>query len=150
MLGKASELGNNSFVQYRLMDQEEICAKLLKAKSIITVVGKLANFICSEGPNHKEFQDFLHNLEIVFKDGVYYSEVRYLSHRKVLKQVFHLEEEKGKPVAEFHNNEWTCQFTTVVDTNTHVNKLNTCLQDKYQLIYSVSDHVKVLEIKLYL
>ena len=29
---------------------------------------------------------------------------------------------KRKPVAEFNNDEWMCEFAFVVDTNTHLNQ----------------------------
>jgi len=65
-----------------LIDQESMCAKFQKAKSIVVVI-KVGNFICFKGLNHREFEGFLHTLEIEFKN-VYYSKDRCLSHRKKL------------------------------------------------------------------
>jgi len=60
-----------------------MCARFQKAKSI-TVVVKVGSFICFKGLNHREFEGLLHTLETEFKHVVYYSEDRYLSHRKML------------------------------------------------------------------
>jgi hypothetical protein len=67
-----------------LIDEESVCAKFLKAKSI-TVIVKVGNFICFKGLNHMEFEGFLHTLETEFKNVVYYSEDRCLSHTKMFK-----------------------------------------------------------------
>lgn len=44
---------------------------------------------------------------------------------------------KGKSFAKFDDVEWMCEFTSVVDISIHLNELNTCLQDKNQLINSM-------------
>ncbi|GFG37019.1 hypothetical protein Cfor_05725 [Coptotermes formosanus] len=140
---------------YFLIHQEKLCAKSLKAESVIRVVVNVVNSILSKGLNHREFQDFLHNLETEFRDVVYYSEVRWLSRGKTLKRMFDLKEGgqtfaegKGKRVAEFNDDEWTCDFAFIVDITIHLNELNTRLHGKGQLINSTSDHVEAFKMKL--
>jgi hypothetical protein len=140
---------------YFLIHQEKLCAKSLKAESVIRVVVNVVNSILSKGLNHREFQDFLHNLETEFRDVVYYSEVRWLSRGKTLKRMFDLKEGgqtfaegKGKRVAEFNDDEWMCDFAFIVDITIHLNELNTRLHGKGQLINSTSDHVEAFKMKL--
>jgi hypothetical protein len=83
---EATKAGNNSIMQYHcLIHQENLCAKSLNAESVIRVVVNVITFTRYKVLNHREFQDFLHNLETAFKDVVYYSEVRWLSRGKMLK-----------------------------------------------------------------
>jgi hypothetical protein len=141
LMQEATTAGNNFVVQHHcLIYQQYLCAKSLKSESVIRVVNEV-NFIRSEGLNHREFQDLLHNLETEFEDVVYYSEVRWLSRGKMLKRVFHLKQEirtlmegKGKPVAEFNADEWMCDFAFKVDITTYLNELNTRLQGKDQFM----------------
>jgi len=57
---------------------------------------------------------------------------------------------RGKPFARFSDDEWMCGFTSVVDITIHLKELNTCLQDKAQLINSVFCHIRIFKIKLHL
>ena len=73
----------------------------------------------------------------------------------MLQRVFDLKSEiqsfmesKGKPVVEFSDNEWMCDFAFLVDITSHVNELNTRLQGKDQLICTMYDHVKSFQVKL--
>jgi hypothetical protein len=59
-------------------------------------------------------------------------------------------ERKRKPVAEFNDGEWMCEFAFIVDITTHMNELNTHLQGKSQLVNSMFGHIKAVEIKLHL
>ncbi|GFG34837.1 hypothetical protein Cfor_12071 [Coptotermes formosanus] len=57
-------------------------------------------------------------------------------------------EGKGKPVAKFNDEEWTCDFAFMVDITTHLNELNTHLQGNNQLINSMFDHDNTFKMKL--
>ena len=106
---EASKVGNISVMQYHcLIHQENLCAKSLNLDSVLKVVVKVVNFIRSHGLRHREFQNFLQNLDSELEDIVYYTEIRWLSCGKMLKRVFDLRneiqtfmEEKGKPIVEF-------------------------------------------------
>jgi hypothetical protein len=85
----ATVVGNICVTRYHcLIHQESLCAKSLKAKSMMTIITKVVNFICSKGMNHREFQDLLQILETEFEDVVYYCEVQCQSHGKMLKRMF--------------------------------------------------------------
>jgi hypothetical protein len=58
-----------------LFHQENLCAKTLKAGCVRLGVVKVVNLIFFEGLNHREFEDFVHNLKTEFKHVVYYSDV---------------------------------------------------------------------------
>ena len=72
-----------------------------------------------------------------------------------MKRVFELKdaiqafmEGKGHPIAEFNNPEWIQDFAFLVDVTTHLNKLNSQLQEKEQLIHSMFDHINTFVTKL--
>ena len=142
---EANKVGNNSVMQFHcIIHQENLCAKSLKMQNVMSIVIKMVHFIRSKGLHHREFQELLHSIDADFQDILYYTEVRWLSRGKMLKQVFELKdaiqaflETKENPIAEFNDEEWIENFAFLVDITTHVNKLNSCLQRKGQSIHSI-------------
>ena len=139
---------------YCIIHQENLCAKSVKMQNVMSVVTKTVNFIRSKGLRHREFQELLHRMDADFDDIPYYTEVRWLSRRKMLKRVFELKdaiqtfmESKGNSVDEFVNEEWIEDFAFLMDITTHLNELNSRLQSKGQLIHSVFDHVNAFAVK---
>ncbi|KAI6651247.1 General transcription factor II-I repeat domain-containing protein 2B [Oopsacas minuta] len=55
---------------------------------------------------------------------------------------------KGKPIPEFQEEEWLCDFAFLIDISSHLNELNTGLQGKDQLISAKFDHINAFQIKL--
>ena len=139
---EALRSGNTILMKYHcIIHQENLCAKSLKIESVMNVVIKTVNFIRSRGLNHRQFQEFLNDLDSEFGDVVYYSEVRWLSRGKMLKRVFDLKDEiqtfmelKGHPIPEFLDDEWLSDFAFLIDITSHLNELNARLQGKGQLI----------------
>jgi len=121
----------------------------------MSVVTKTVNFIRSKGLRHREFQLLLHSMDADCDDIPYFTEVRWLSCGKMLKRVFELKdaiqtfmESKGTSVDEFMNEQWIEEFAFLVDITIHLNKLNSRLQRKGELIHSVFDHVNTFAVKL--
>ena len=153
---EANKVGNDSVMRFHcIIHQENLCAKSLKIQNIMSIVIKTVNFIRSKGLHHREFQELLHSIDADFQDIPYYTEVRWLSHGKMLKQVFELKnaiqaflETTGNLIAEFNDKEWIENFAFLVDITTHVKKLNSRLQRKGQLIHSMFDDVNAFAMKL--
>jgi len=138
-----------------IIHQENLCAKELKMDHVMTVVVKTVNFIRARGLNHRQFKEFLHEMETEYCDVIYFSEVRWLSRGKVLHRFYHLREEiklfmvmKEKPVPELSDANWLLDLAFLVDITTHLNELNTKLQGQDQLINNLNDHIKSFQTKL--
>jgi len=56
-------------------------------------VVKIVNFIRSRALNHREFKNFLSEIDAEQGDVIYFTDVRWLSRGKVLKRVFDLKKQ---------------------------------------------------------
>ena len=59
-------------------------------ENVLTPIKKIINLIRSRGLNQRQFSSFLHELENKYFSLSYYTEVRWLSYSKVLKQFWDL------------------------------------------------------------
>jgi hypothetical protein len=91
--------------------------------NVITAVAKLVNYTGSQGLNHRQFQQFLSDMDSENGDVVlYYTEVRWLSRGRMLKRVCDLKLEinlflhmKGKLFPQLTDHDWMCDFAFCVD-----------------------------------
>lgn len=151
--------GNNTMMTFHcIIHQENLCKKSFSNfEHVMTVVVKVVNFIRSKGLNHRQFQQFLSDLEAEHGDVVYYAEVRWLSRGNMLQRLFSLKNEvqefmesKGKLIHEFSDENWLRDFAFLVDITGHLNDLNYRLLGKDQLVHNLYDSVKAFETKLIL
>lgn len=153
---KAKLVGNGDFLQYHcIIHQENLCAKNISLKNVMSDVVKSVNFIRAHGLNHREFQEFLDEVGAEYRDVPYFTEVRWLSRGKVLKRVFDLKDEikrfmemKGKQVEFFDNTIWMSDFAFLTDISIHLNELNVKLQGKQIFVHELLQHVRAFETKL--
>jgi len=119
-----------------------VCEKIGFATfDFVTVpIFKLINFIKSRALNHREFKDFLKELETEYGEVVFNTEVRWLSRGTMLKRVYNLKSEiqlfldmKGYAFPHFGNKEWMCSFGFLIDMTQHLSDLNVDLQAKCSL-----------------
>ena len=96
-------------------------------KNVMTVVVKTVNYMKARGLNHRQFQQFLIELETEYTDIIYHCEVRWLSTGNVLKRFFELREEidmfmihKENAVPELSDPEWLADFSFLVDVCSEV------------------------------
>lgn len=115
------------------------------------------NFIRSRALKHRQFKEFLDELDSEYGDLVYFCEVRWLSRGKCLKRFFDLREEVqifmdnlGKPVAEMSNLEWIRDLAFLTDICIFMNILNSTMQGEDILISSSWNAVKSFKLKLML
>lgn len=153
---EAAAVGNTEVMQYHcILHQENLCAKSLGFADVMKDVVKTVNFIRSHGLTHREFQNFLKEVDAAYGDVPYFTEVRWLSRGKVLKRVFDLREEildfttqKGKPAKFFKDREWMAKFAFLVDISAHLSELNLKLQGRQNLAHNMYNHIKAFEVKL--
>ena len=151
---KISNESDSKFVGIHcIIHQESLASKVLKMDHVMKPVIKTVNFIRSKGLNHREFSNFLNDIDDRFTDIPYFTEVRWLSRGAVLKRFFQLREhivafmsEKGKPID--HDEEWWLDCAFLVDMTEHLNNLNVKLQGKHLVVTQMYSHIQAFEMKL--
>lgn len=138
-----------------IIHQEALCSKLLGFENVMKVVVPTVNFIKSRGLNHRQFKQFLEEIESEYGDLLFYTEVRWLSRGLTLERFLNLIDEieifltdKKKDVPEIKNPDWLCDLGFLVDITNHLNVLNTRLQGKDQLISQLYSHILFFQNKL--
>ena len=138
-----------------IIHQQSLCCKVLRWESVMNVVVSTVNFIRPNGLTHRQFQQFLSEIEAEYGDVLYHTEVRWLSRGKVLKRFFELRSEidfflteKGAQREELSDPEWIWELAFLTDISQHLNELNTRLQGKGKLVPEMFSDVKAFEVKL--
>jgi len=73
-----------------IINQGSLCKSRLDIKHVVDPVVQAMNVIRSRGLNHRQFQDFLHDIDSNFSDVLYHTNVKWLSLGNVLKRVWEL------------------------------------------------------------
>ncbi|XP_072377718.1 general transcription factor II-I repeat domain-containing protein 2-like [Diabrotica undecimpunctata] len=76
-----------------IIHQEALCSKKIEFQNVMKVVVSIVNFIKSRGLNHRQFKQFLDDIESKYGDLLYYTEVRWLSRGLTLERFLNLIEE---------------------------------------------------------
>ncbi|KAL4104099.1 hypothetical protein QTP88_019412 [Uroleucon formosanum] len=162
LVGKIAELTTSKMIGtpiflHCIIHQQSLCGKIMNLEHVMNIVTKTVNFIRSHGLKHRQFIEFLNEIESEHKDVLYHNQVRWLSRGKVLKRFFGLRREiqifmieKNKPVEEFENEQWMYDLTFLTDISAHLNELNLKLQKQSKTIFELISDVKSFEIKLQL
>jgi hypothetical protein len=105
--------------------------------------------------NHRQFQQFLLDVEAEYGDVLYHTEIRWLSRGKLLKRFFELLHEIENFLTEkqkFHEKlfdpEWLWRLAFLADITHHVNDLNTRLLGKGRLVCDMFSYIKSFQLKL--
>ena len=85
---KVRESGVEAFNFHCIIHQEALCAKTVQLGDMMKVVVKTVNVIRARGLFHREFKEFLSELDAEYGDVVYHSVVRWLSRGNVLKSFY--------------------------------------------------------------
>ncbi|XP_066127213.1 general transcription factor II-I repeat domain-containing protein 2-like [Saccopteryx bilineata] len=140
---------------YCLIHQQALCSKSLKWDSVMKIVVRCVNFIRTNALNHRQFQEFLSELNVAYEDVLYYTEVRWLSRGRVLRHFYDLLPQttafmlsKNKEVPELNDAEWKWHLAFLTDVTELLNSFNVQLQGKGKLICDMQSHVKAFEVKL--
>ena len=120
--------------------------KSIKFNNVMTTVISSINFIKARALNHRQFQEFLSDLEADHQDLTFLCGVRWLSRGKMLKRFYDLTDEvaifmdmKGKSVPALKDKSWLCDLAFLVDVTTHLNEVNTNLQNRVSWFMSCMD-----------
>lgn len=115
------------------------------------------NFIRSRGLNHRQFREFLSELESEYSDLQYHTAVRWLSSGKVLLRFFELKFEieiflknKNHPQPLLADIEWLWKLAFFADLLKFFNEFNLQLQGQTALICNTYTAVKAFRNKLIL
>ena len=87
---KVRESGGEAFKFHCIIHQEALCAKTIQLRDVLEDVIKTVNVIKARGLFHKEYKEFLSELDAKYGDVVYHSAVCWLSHGNVLKRFYSL------------------------------------------------------------
>ncbi|CAF4935219.1 unnamed protein product [Pieris macdunnoughi] len=97
-----------------IIHQDALCSKKIEFQNVMNVVVSV-NFIKSRRLNHRQFKQFLDDIESEYGDLLYYTEVRWLSRGLTLERFLNLIEEIGiflaekqRDVPELKNPDWLC------------------------------------------
>ncbi|KAI6658935.1 General transcription factor II-I repeat domain-containing protein 2-like [Oopsacas minuta] len=75
ILGLESDL----IISHCIIHQGNLCAKRLRMNNVMSVVVNTVNFMRSKALDHRQFKEFLIEINAEYGDVTYYSEVRWLS-----------------------------------------------------------------------
>lgn len=67
-----------------IIHQQALCGKTLDLSCVMDPIISIVNFIRSSALRHRQFQDFLKEIETEYPDIPYFTAVRWLSRGKVL------------------------------------------------------------------
>ncbi|XP_060876930.1 general transcription factor II-I repeat domain-containing protein 2A-like [Metopolophium dirhodum] len=132
-----------------IIHQEALCCKVLACQEVMSVVISSINFIRKNGLGHRQFQNFLDEIESEYGDVIYFTEVRWLSRGAALKRFFDLRieieifmNEKNKIVSELSDESWIIELAFLTDITTFLNELNIKLQGKRKLLSDMYTDIK--------
>lgn len=149
--------GGKPMIFHCIIHQQALCGKNLDLAEVMNVVVKTVNFIRSSSLRHRQFKNFLAEIDSAYPDVPYHCEVRWLSRGKVLQRFFELREvidifmtEQRHPVSELSNNLFVWKLAFIVDITTHINFLNLKLQGEQSLVCDLYWHIQAFRKKLVL
>ncbi|XP_026582004.1 general transcription factor II-I repeat domain-containing protein 2-like [Pseudonaja textilis] len=141
-------------VYHSIIHQETLCGKALKMEHVMYTVIQIVNFIRDKGLNQCQFKSFLEEIYSELGDLSYHTEVRWLSHEKVLR-FFELREticqfmkSKGKDSTVLQDEKWLCELAFLCDITKHLTALNLQLQGRDSVITDMYDAVNAFQVKL--
>lgn len=154
---KVSEEGGNAIKLHCIIHQQALCAKHLKFDHVMKPVVKAINSIRSKALYHRQFRQFLLDIQAEYGDVIYHNDVRWLSRGSAIQRFFSLREEigiflgeKGQPMEELTDPVWLTDLAFLVDITKHLNALNVNLQGQDAVVSQLYAHIKAFGTKLQL
>ncbi|XP_029654922.1 general transcription factor II-I repeat domain-containing protein 2-like [Octopus sinensis] len=133
LVGQINKVIENSgglkpLVLHCILHQQALCGKHLDLSSVLDPVISTVNYIRSHGLKHRQFRDFLEEMNAEFPDLPYYTSVRWLSYGKILARFFELRteieiflNEKNHSQVLLKDSEWLWKLAFSADLTMHLN-----------------------------
>ena len=110
----------------------------LQFDAVMNAANDVVKFIQAKASNHRQFQNFLTvKCEANHGDMIYYCNIRWLSHAKVLKRIAELKrynkrihDHENKPIFEFDDPKFVADFAFLADISSHLATFNLKLQQR--------------------
>jgi len=141
-----------------IIHQDVLCKAAIDITHVHNVVSKLINTIRSRV--HRQFQEFLVEVDADYSDLLYHTKVRWLSCGYAFERVWNLKEEiqdflknktdKWSDFQIFEDKDWRTDFAFFTDLLEHYNKLNKKLQGRNQFIDETWACLKSFKTQLFL
>ncbi|XP_077340540.1 general transcription factor II-I repeat domain-containing protein 2-like [Lithobates pipiens] len=151
------EEGGKAIKLHCIIHQQVLCAKHLKYDHVMKPVVKTINFIRSKAMCHRQFKQFLLDIQAEYEDVLYHNDVRWLSRGSALQRFYSLKKEIGEfletkeqPMRELSDPMGLADLGFLVDITKHLNVLNISLQGKDAAVNQLYSHLKVFGTKLQL
>jgi len=129
------------FICHCFMHLENLCAQTLDMSHVMSIVITTINTIKHNSLKHRQFQEYLRELESEYGDLIFYAKIRWLSRGKCLLRFWNLREEisifmneNGQDISELHDEQWLLDLCFLTDITTKLNELNQLLQGENKLI----------------
>jgi len=145
---------------YCVIHEESLCAKASAKQltEVMSVVVKIVNTIAARSSLiHRQFKEFLSEIEAEYGDLLLHAEVRWLSRGKVLNRFISLIDaiqifliEIGENFPQLDDKLWLLKLRFLADVTNHFNELNLRLQGNQHTILKLYGEWKGFGLKLHL
>ncbi|XP_076343226.1 general transcription factor II-I repeat domain-containing protein 2A-like [Tachypleus tridentatus] len=127
-----------------IVHQENLVAKSLKFKHVTDIVFSTVNWIRANALNHRQFKQFLVDINADYGDVIIFTAVRWLSRSSVIKKIpcftprnTDFPPGKGEDVPQLNDNQWLQDLAFFVDITGHLAHLNLQLQGKDKMCHEL-------------